>query len=161
MDKTAMFNLTYGLYVLTCKAQDSLKDNGCILDAVMQLTDDPLRIAAGVNRGHLSNEIIQQTGEFNLSVLTKDVPQELIANFGFQSGRQADKFLGDLELETERGTNGIYFLTSYTNAYLECKVIDACEYGTHTLFVADVTKLGITGKQQSITYTEYRQRSQK
>ena len=154
MDKTALFQLTYGLYVLTTKTEQ--KDNGCIVDAVMQLTDEPVRLAVCVNKDHLTNEMIKKRGAFNLSVLDVYVEQETFANFGYQSGRDADKFQQIQDLE--RGKNGIYYITKGTNAYLECEVEAAYEYGSHTLFVAQVLEAKKLTEVDSITYAGYRER---
>lgn len=151
MDKTALFQLTYGLYVLTAKAE---KDNGCIVDAVMQLTDEPLRLAVCVNRNHLTNEMIKETNKFNLSVLTIEAPQETYAHFGYQSGREVDKFADGQNVN--RGSNGIVYITENTNAYLECKVEQAIEYETHTLFIAFVEEAKRLNEQNSVTYAQYR-----
>lgn len=154
MDKTVLFQLTHGLYVLTTKSEED--DNGCIVDAVMQVTDEPTRIALCVNRDHLTNEMIKKRGAFNLSILTTEVAQELIAYFGYQSGRDVDKFKQFSNME--RGKNGIYYITSGTNAYLECEVEAAYEYGSHTLFVANVLETGKLSEEDSITYAQYRKR---
>ncbi len=164
MDKTALFKLTYGLYILTTATQDG-RDNGCVVDAVMQLTDEPCILSVCVNRNHLTNEMIKKSGVFNLSVLTEQVSQELIAHFGYQSGREADKFQGVWSIEEEqnhsrvmRGKNGIFYIAQDTNAYLECRVMDHYEYATHTLFVAEVMEAEVFSEAASITYTAYRNR---
>ena len=90
-DKT-MFNLTYGLFVLT--ARDGAKDNGCIINTASQLTDQPKRITIAVNKANYTCDMILKTGEFNVSVLTEDASMEVFQRFGFQSGKTADKFQG-------------------------------------------------------------------
>lgn len=128
IDKAALFSLSYGLFVLTTREGE--KDNGCIINTVVQLTDNPKRIAIGVNRANYSNELIKNTGLFNLSVLTEEATFEVFKVFGFSSGRDTDKFAA---CETESRTeNGLRYIPNYTNAVISCRVVSETDYGTHT-----------------------------
>lgn len=153
MDKTALFRFTYGLYVLTTR---TAKDNGCIVDAVMQLTDEPLRLAVCVNRNHLTNEMMKESGKFNLSVITKDADVEIFKNFGYQSGKDTDKFQNYKHVK--RSENGICYITEGTNTYVECRIIGTQEFETHTLFIAAIQEAVKLNDALSITYSEYRER---
>ena len=135
IEKNAMFKLSYGLFVLS--SVEFGKDNGCIINTVMQITDDPKRIAVGVNKSNRTHEMIEATGTFNVSVLTESTPFEVFERFGFQSGRDADKFAGIPMVRTE---NWVRYLPEHTNAVLSGEVIQKIDCGTHTLFVADVTE---------------------
>lgn len=150
IDNTTLFKLSYGLFVLT--AHKDGKDNGCIINTVQQLTDTPKRITIAVNKQNHTHDMILQTGIFNVSVLTEDTPFSVFEHFGFQSGRDADKFAGE---NITRSTNGISYLTANTNAYLSAKVIETHDYGTHTLFVAEVTEAQILSDKPSVTYAYY------
>ena len=136
IDQNAMFKLSYGLFVLS--ARDGARDNGCIINTVMQVTDTPKRIAIAVNKANLTHDMIAKTGEFTLSVLSENAAMDTFKRFGFQSGRDADKFAG---LEgVQRAANGINYITGESNALISGKVISTQDLGTHTLFVADVTE---------------------
>lgn len=149
---TAIFNLTHGLYVLTTRLGD--KDNGCIVDAVMQATAMPQRIVVGVMKQNLTNGMIQATGIFNLSILTEETPQKVFQHFGMQSGRDVNKF--EKCDAVERSANGLYFIPKYTNAYLSCKVEQAIDMDTHTIFIAKITESKVLGTVPGITYNNYR-----
>ena len=151
IDNNAMFKLSYGLFVLTAK--DGEKDNGCIINTTVQLTDTPKRITIAVNKQNYTHDMIMKTGVFNVSVLSEEVPFKVFQHFGFQSGRNTDKF-ADYDL-TARSHNGIIYLTEYANAFISAQVIEAKDYGTHTLFVADVTEAQVMSDVPSVTYTYY------
>ena len=151
VEPNALFKLSYGLFVLTAK--DGGKDNGCIINTVTQLTDTPKRITIAVNKANYTHDMIQKTGMFNVSVLSEDVPFKIFQQFGFQSGREADKFAG-MAAQT-RSANGLHYLSEYTNAFISAKVISAEDYGTHTLFVADITEAKVLSAEPSVTYAYY------
>lgn len=150
IEKEAMYKLTYGLFVVT--ATDGIKQNGCIVNTVSMLTDNPKRITVFVNKANYTEELLRKTGIFNVSVLTEKTPFEVFKQFGFCSGRDTDKFAGAQYPTTE---NGLYYLPEYTNAVLSAKVIDAHDYGTHTLFVAEVTEAKTLSQDKSVTYEYY------
>lgn len=151
IEPNAMFKLSYGLFVLS--AQENGMDNGCIINTVTQLTDTPKRITIAVNKGNLTHDMIVRTGQFNVSVLSEDVPFKVFEQFGFHSGRDTDKFAGFTDFE--RSDNGLTYLTRYTNSFISAKVIASTDYGTHTLFVADVTEAKVLTSEPSVTYAYY------
>ncbi len=153
MNQKAMFQLSYGLFVLSAKEGEL--QNGCIINTAMQVTDSPLRMSVTVNKGNKTCEMIEKTKEFNLSVLTQKTQFEVFTHFGFQSGRTADKFDG--WANKEKAENGIYYLTGCTNAYISGKVIQTIDLGTHLMFIADVTAAEILSAEPSVTYTYYQQ----
>ena len=150
MDKNALFKLSYGLFVLTAK-QDG-KDNGCIINTVQQVTSDPMRISVTVNKANLTHDMVLSTGEFNVSVLTEDAVFWIFQHYGFQSGRDVDKFAN---LPEARTANGIRFVEGCTNAVISGKVIQTVDCGTHTLFIADVTEAKVLDNAPSVTYQYY------
>lgn len=150
VDQNALFKLSYGLFVLTAKEGE--KDNGCIINTVTQLTDTPKRMTIAVNKANYTHDMIMRTGVFNVSVLTEDVPFSVFQHFGFQSGKDTDKFA---DIEFERSSNGLAYLPAYSNACISGKVIDAYDYGTHTLFVAEITEADVISEAPSVTYTYY------
>ena len=151
VEQNAMFSLSYGLFVLT--ARDGAKDNGCIINTVTQLTDSPKRISIAVNKANLTHDMIVKTGEFNVSVLSNDAPFALFQHYGFQSGRNTDKFAGIQGMA--RSTNGIYYIPYCTSAFLSAKVTQTVEFETHTLFIADVTEAKLLSNVPSMTYAYY------
>ena len=150
IEKEAMYKLTYGLFMLT--TTDGQKQNGCIVNTVSMLTDNPKRIVVFVNKANYSEELLKKTGVFNVSVLTESAPFEIFKQFGFQSGRDTDKFAGG---RYEVSANGLYYLPEYANAVLSAKVIDYYDYDTHTLFVAEVTEAKKLNDEKSVTYEYY------
>ena len=151
VEPDAFFKLSYGLFVVTAK--DGGKDNGCIINTAAQLTDIPKRINIAVNKLNHTHDMILKTKVFNLSVLSEDAPFKLFQHFGFSSGRDTDKFEGFSH--AERSENGLYRLNKYSNAFFSCKVISATDYGTHTLFVAEVTEAKVLNAAPSMTYAYY------
>ena len=150
IEKEAMYKLTYGLFVLT--TTDGNKQNGCIVNTVSMITDSPKRITVFVNKANYSEELMRKTGVFNVSVLTEQTPFETFKQFGFSSGRDTDKFANTAYPKTE---NGLYYIPEYANAVLSGKVIDAYDYGTHTLFVAEVTEGKVLSSDKSVSYEYY------
>ena len=153
MDAQAMNQLTYGLFVLTAR-QDG-KDNGCIVNTVQQVTAQPNRISVAVNKMNLTHDMILATGEFNVSVLSEKAQFALFQRFGFQSGRDADKFAGFADAAT--AANGIRYVTADAgaNTLLGAKVCQTVDLGTHTLFLAEVTDARILSRDASVTYSYY------
>lgn len=151
MNNAAMFQLTYGLFVLTAK--DGEKDNGCIINTVQQVTSTPNRISIAVNKNNYTHDMIIKTGEFNVSILSEEVPFDIFKHFGFQSGRDTDKFA---EFDAcDRSENGIAYLNKYANAFLSGKVVQTVDLGSHTLFIADVTDGEVLSSVPSVTYAYY------
>lgn len=151
MDTKALFNITYGLYVLTVKQGE--KDNGCIINSVMQVAEKPVRLAVSVNKQNLTCEMLKESGVFNLSCLTTEADFELFKRFGFQSGRDADKFQGMSGLK--RSENGLYYLSEKTNAFLSGKVVEMSDLGTHMLFIAEVTDGEVLSDGWGCSYAYY------
>ena len=150
MDKNALFKLSYGLFVLTAR-QDG-RDNGCIINTAMQITDIPKRIQIAVNKENLTHDMILQTGVFNLSVLSQDAVFWVFQHYGFQSGRTVDKFANIPEARTP---NGVRYVEGCANAVISGKVITTVDCGTHTLFVAEVTDAKVLSDVPSMTYQYY------
>ena len=150
MDKKALYSISYGLYVVTTK--DGEKDNGCIVNTVSMLTSEPTRIVVFLDKHNYTEELIRKTGVFNVSVLTESTPFEVFKQFGFVSGRDTDKFAGK---EYPRTENGLYYLPNHTNAVISAKVVASHDYGTHTLFVAEVTDAVTLSNEPSVTYAYY------
>ena len=150
IEKEAMYKISYGLYMLT--TTDGEKQNGCIVNTVSMITDNPKRIVVFVNKANYSETLLKKTGIFNVSVLSERVPFEIFKQFGFQSGRDVDKFEGG---RYETSENGLYYLPQYANAYMSAKVVDSYDYDTHTLFVAEVTEAKTLSGDASVTYEYY------
>ena len=150
MDTTALFRLSYGLFVLTAREGD--KDNGCIINTCTQLTDTPLQIQITVNKQNLTHDMIKNTGIFNVSVLTQEATFWVFQHYGFQSGRDVDKFAALPPLRTE---NGLRYVTGCTNAVISGKVVNTVDCGTHTLFIAEVTEAKQLDNVPSATYQYY------
>ena len=151
LDANAMFKLSYGLFILTAK--DGAKDNGCIINTASQVTAQPNRITIAVNKNNYTHDMIKKTGVFNLSVLSQDVTFDAFTHFGFQSGRDTDKFAGYEDVQ--RSANGLYYVTKGVNALISGRVIESKEFETHTLFIADVTECRVLSDEPSVTYAYY------
>jgi len=151
IEPNAMFKLSYGLFVLTAKGED--KNNACILNTVTQVTDNPKRITIAINKSNLTHDLILKNGQFNVSVLSTDAPFSIFEQFGFKSGRDVDKFK-DINY-TACATNGILYLTEYSNALISAKVISFKDLGTHTEFLAEITEAKLLSNTPSMTYQYY------
>ena len=150
MDNKAMFNLSYGLFILTAK--DGEKDNGCIVNTVGQVTSQPNRISLPANKANYTHDMILKTKEFNVSVLAENSKFETYRHWGFQSGRNTDKLES---ISFKRSANGLVYIADETNAFLSAKVVSTLDLGTHTLFIADVTDGEVLSQVPSATYSFY------
>ncbi len=149
--KNPMFNIGYGLYILSAKDGD--KDNGCVINTLMQVTENPYVCMVAVNKANYTHDMIKKTKQFNVSLLTKEVPFDLIKHFGFSSGRNTEKIKGYDNISYAE--NGISYVPNYTNSYLSFKVIDEFDFGTHTLFKSELTDSKVLSDVESVTYTYY------
>ncbi|MBQ2658834.1 MAG: flavin reductase [Erysipelotrichaceae bacterium] len=150
-DMKALFSIGYGLYVVT--SNDGKKDNGLIVNTVAQLTDNPFRVMVSINKDNYSHHIIKQTGIMNVNCLNIEAPFKVFQQFGFQSGRNADKFKDEKELL--RSDNGLVFLPRYINAFFSLKVEDYKDLGTHGMFFCSVTEARVINNVETMTYTYY------
>lgn len=151
IEPNAMFKISYGLYVLSAK--DGKKENGCIINTVMQITNTPKKISISVNKSNLTHDMIQRTGIFNVSVLSESADFSVFKHFGFVSGRDIDKF-EDYKSKAY-SENGLIYLVGCTNAYISAKVISSKDCGTHTEFLAEVTEAKVLSSVPSMTYQYY------
>lgn len=151
MDKKAMYNLTYGLFVLT--ASEEGKDSGCIINTAGQVTSTPNRISIAVNKANHTHDVVMNTRKFNLSILSEKADFSLFQRFGFQSGRDVDKFEGFDAWE--RSLNDVPYITQGTNAFISAWVEQTVDLGTHTLFIAQVVDMEVLSSDRSCTYAYY------
>lgn len=151
MNKKAMYQLTYGLFVLTARLGE--KDNGCIINTAGQVTSTPNRISITVNKDNFTHDMIMESGRFNISILSEKANFETFQHFGFQSGRTADKFDG--YQACKRSDNGIYYITEGTNAYISASVEQTIDLGSHTMFIASVEDMEVLSSDPSATYAYY------
>lgn len=151
MDPKAMMKLSYGLFVLTAKTGEKI--NGCITNTAIQVTTEPNQIAFAVNKANLTHDMVKESGRFVISIISEKAEFSLFKHFGFQSGRDVDKFADfDSYKLTE---SGIPYITAGINAYLEGEVVSASDLGTHTLFVCKVTDMEVLTEDASATYAYY------
>lgn len=151
MDMSALFKIGYGLYVLT--ANDGGKDNGCIINTVMQVTAEPCQIGIAINKRNYTCDMIQKTKKFNISVLSEESHFEQFKRFGYQSGKTVDKF-ADYEM-TKRSPNGVLYITEGTNAYFSAYVKQEIDLGTHLLFIAQLVASENLSDKLTVTYDYY------
>ncbi len=150
MDKNVMHKICYGLFVLTAKEGD--KHNGCIINTLQQVTNTPEKISVTVNKENYTHDMILRTGEFNVSVISEKAGFDMFKHFGFQSGKDVDKFA---DYPMGIADNGLAYLINGVNGYVSGKVISSMDLGTHTLFVADVTGGEVFNEDVSVTYDYY------
>ncbi len=151
-DLTALFKIGYGLYVVT--SNDGKKDNGLIVNTVTQITNTPNRVAVAINKENYSHHVIKQTGIMNVNVLSTDAPFAVFEKFGFQSGRNVDKFEGCTPL---RSDNGLIFLPRHINSFLSLKVESYVDLDTHGIFICQVTEARVLSDKETMTYTYYQE----
>ena len=149
-DMKALFNIGYGLYVVT--SRDEGRDNGLIVNTVTQVTDTPNRVAVTINKQNYSHHIIRKTGILNVNCLDVSAPFALFENYGFRSGRSADKFAGVQEL---RSDNGLRFLPRHINSFLSLQVEQYVDLGTHGMFICAVTEARVCSSRETMTYAYY------
>lgn len=149
-DLSALFNIGYGLYVVT--SNDGKRDNGLIVNTVSQVTNSPNRIAVTINKDNYSHHVIKQTGKMNLNCLSVDAPFSVFENFGFRSGRNVDKFENCPPL---RSDNGLAFLPRYINSFMSLKVEQYVDLDTHGMFICSVTEARVISDVETMTYTYY------
>ncbi len=151
MNTTALFDLTYGLYIISAK--EDKKINGCVVNTVMQITAEPERLVTVINKDSLTHDMIQHTKRFNISILAKDTPMETVALFGFRSGRKLDKFA---KLPFDIDEAGIPYLRQNSIGMLSCRVTETVDAGTHTIFVAEIAEDISFDEREPLEYTYYR-----
>lgn len=151
MDLKALYNLTYGVYLLS--AREDGRDNACIINTAVQVANQPTRISIAAIKGNLTHDMILRTGRFNLSAITKDAEFSLFRHFGLQSGRNVDKFAEFSHVA--RSGNGLYYLTKWSNAWMSLQVTQSYDLGSHTLFIAELVDAQVLGPGECCTYGYY------
>ena len=151
-DMSALFNIGYGLYVIT--SNDGKKDNGLIVNTVTQVTNTPNRLAVTINKENYSHHVIKQTGKMNINCLSTDAPFSVFETFGFQSGRNVDKFKDCTPL---RSDNGLVFLPRYINSFMSLVVEQYVDLGTHGMFICSISEARVISDRETMTYTYYHQ----
>ena len=151
VDPTALFKIGYGLYVVT--ANDGKKQNGQIANTVTQVANNPERIAVSLNKANYTAEIVRKTGVMNICTLNEECPFQEFRHFGFQSGRDVDKFADYTHFAL--AANGVAYLTRYANAYISLKVFDTVDMGSHWMFICDITESAVLNQIETMTYSFY------
>ncbi len=152
IDANALRRISYGIYVVASRKGDRL--NGQIANTVFQVTSDPVKIAVCINKRNLTHEFISESGVFSVSILSKETPLSFIAGFGFRSGRDYDKFKG---VNFKIGVTGAPIVIDNALAYLEAKVVDSHDVGTHTLFIGEVVSAEVLKDEEPLTYAYYQE----
>ncbi len=150
MDLTALFNISYGLYLVTCN--DGNKDNGLIVNTVCQVTDKPNRVAVTINKLNYSHDVIKNTGKMNVCTLSEDAPFSVFENFGFKSGKDTDKCAGT---ELDKSKNGLPILKKYSNSYMSLKVEQYIDLDTHGMFICALEDCENISSAPTMTYSYY------
>ena len=151
MDQKVMYQLSYGLFVLTSAASGG--ESGCIINTAAQVTSEPNRVSIAVNKANFTHDLVKESGRFNLSILSEAAQFDTFRHFGFQSGREVDKFAG--YGACRRAANGLYYVTAGTNGLISATVEQTLDLGTHTLFIAGVDDLERLSDAPSATYAYY------
>lgn len=146
-----MFKLSYGLFVLT--AREGEKDNGCIINTAIQAATEPNQMSVCVSKSNFTHNMIMSTGEFNVSVISQKADFDMFKHFGFQSGKDVNKF--ESFDKYKRGANGIVYITEGTNAYFSVKVNKTVDLGSHTMFIGEITDMEVLNDSLSATYEYY------
>ncbi len=149
-DMSALFKIGYGLYVVT--SNDGTRDNGLIVNAVTQVTNEPNRVAVTINKANYSHHVIKQTGKMNVNCLSTDAPFKVFETFGFQSGRNVDKFEG---MDVCKSDNELVFLPNYINSFMSLEVENYVDLGTHGMFICSVTEARVMSDVDTMTYAFY------
>jgi flavin reductase (DIM6/NTAB) family NADH-FMN oxidoreductase RutF/rubredoxin len=150
MDLKALYRLGYGLYIVSSLKGEKL--NGQVANTVFQITSQPPTIAVSINKQNLTYEYIRQSKVFTASILAQDTPLAFIGHFGFKSGRDIDKFKG---INYKIGVTGAPIVTDHTLAYLEAKVLQEVDAGTHSIFIGELVGAEVIGEGEPMTYAYY------
>lgn len=150
IDTKTFTKIGYGLYLLTVNSNG--RDNGCIINTFGQLTETPPRVAITVNNANYTGELLKEGGLFNVSALTESAPFEIYKRFGYQSGRENDKFAG---LSLPRTSNGVTYLAEGVNSVFSGKILSSMDLGSHTLFIGEIEEALTLNEEESITYSYY------
>ena len=151
IDNTSLFKISYGLYVVTCN--DGNRDNGLIVNTVMQQASSPLTISVTINKANYSHDVIKASGKMNVNCLNTDTPFDIFQTFGFQSGKDTDKFKDVFHWKSQ---NGLAVLSGeIVNAFFSLEVTDYVDLGSHGLFICKVTEATHMGNEESMTYDYY------
>ncbi len=153
MNPKAMFKLSYGLFVCTAVRGDKM--NGCIINTAIQVASDPNTISVAINKANYTHDMVMETGLCNVSVIDQSASFDLFKHFGFQSGRDVDKFADYPSENYKTAENGIPFITAGTNAYFSLKVKETVDLGSHTLFICEPTAMEVLSDVSSVTYEYY------
>lgn len=152
MDTRALHQISYGLYVVCSRKGDRI--NGQTCNTVIQVSSEPPIISACLNKGNLTHEFIEDSGVFTASILSQDTPLSFVGRFGFKSGREVDKFDG---VNYKRGETQAPIVLDHTLAYLEAKVTNTADVGTHTIFVGELVGAEVIQEGEPMTYAYYHQ----
>ena len=150
MNIKALYKLGYGLYVV-CSGKGS-KVNGQIANTVFQVTSEPPTIAVSINKNNLTHELIKESKVLTVSVISQDTPLSFIGHFGFKSGREIDKLEG---INYKTGNTNAPVITDNTLAYLEARVIQEVDVGTHTIFIGELVGADVLKEGEAMTYAYY------
>ena len=149
----ALFRISYGLYIVS--SGDKQSGNGFISNTVFQVTSDPVKFAACCNKENYTSEFIQRTGTFAVSVLHKETESEIFGRFGYKSGKILNKLEG---MNVIYGKTGVPIILNDCIAWLECKVVQSFDAGTHIIFIGELVQSDMIDElKEPITYTYYRQ----
>lgn len=151
IDNKAFFTLSYGLFLISCKSDG--KDNACIINTCIQVTDSPKTVCFAINKNNLTHDMLLKESAFNINVLSEDAPFSLFERFGMNSGRNMNKFDG-VDFAT-RSITGVFYLNKYSNSLLCGYVSKTVDCGTHTLFFAEITIAETLSQTPSMTYDFY------
>ena len=146
----ALHNIPYGLYILSAGEENP---NACIINTLMQVTSVPNQISVTINKNNYTTKLIEEYGEFNVSILSTSTPFSLIERFGFNSGKDKNKFASFNDYAF--ASNGIPYITKHSNAYLSGKVVSKTDLGTHITFVAELTESVVLSTEETLTYSHY------
>ena len=149
-DMKALYNIGYGLFVVT--SNDGKKDNGLIVNTVMQVTSSPERVAVAISKSNYSHDVIRSSGKMNVNILSVDAPFKVFEHFGFKSGRDVDKFA---DCSPERSENGLIVLPHYINSYMSLSVEEYVDLGSHGMFICSVSEAAVVSDRESMTYAYY------
>ena len=152
IDSKALFKIGYGLYLVSCRDTMNDRDNALILNSVMQVTNNPDRLAVCINKANYSHDLVKDSGLINVLCLDESAPFSLFERYGMQSGRVADKLRG---VSFTRSANGLVLPTEHTNAYLSLQVENYSDLGSHGMFICTILESAVLSDKPSMTYAYY------
>lgn len=152
MNEKSLYKLSCGLYIISSSYEDKI--SGCVANTLQQVTSSPIQLSITLNKENYTEQLIEKSGKFNAVVVSQNIDMDVIRRFGFQSGKDIDKYEGITHREDRQQ---IPYVSEHTCAYYTCKVVSHLDVGSHVIFVGEVVDMEVLSEEEVMTYAYYHQ----